>query len=99
MIVDGVRPACKSCILRTRSPFDCPASEGIPPWLTPLVPWQLAQLEAMLRATLGSACCAYAAPAAQASARNANGRRCTVISPGLDERRNYPASTPLLRRE
>ena len=54
MIVAGVRPALKSCILRTRSAFDCPASDGTPPWLTPLVPWQFAQFAAMLRARLGS---------------------------------------------
>jgi hypothetical protein len=52
--------------LRTSSSFDLPASAGIPGWLTPFAPWQLAQLAATLRP--GSLVCACAAAAANATA-------------------------------
>src|SRR5258706_11915268 len=74
MMVVGRLPVLKSCICCTRYARCWPAKFGIPCWLTPFVPWQLAQAAARLRPRLGSAPCARAdeaktAPEASVAAR------------------------------
>src|SRR5690242_8847222 len=73
MTVAGRLPDRKSRMSCAISERSLPASLGMPAWLTPLVPWQLAQAAARLRPSLGSGC-ASACAAPEASAK-ANSRR------------------------
>src|SRR5690349_9574268 len=80
MTVSGRLPDLKSRMSCAISERSLPASPGMPAWLTPLVPWQLAQAAARLRPSLGSGFCASACAAPEASAK-ANSRR-NIQAPG-----------------
>ncbi len=84
MTVPGRLPALKSCILRTSSSLLMPARLSVAPWLTPSVPWQLAQVAARLRATSDSLACAATGPAliaANAAADDRDGLEIHRFSP------------------
>src|SRR5690606_40366639 len=71
MIVEGLPPSRKSRIRVTSSSFGMPASTGEPRSAWPLVPWQLAQVAARLRAfTCLSAAAASGAGVARANRTN-----------------------------
>src|SRR5258706_5646333 len=80
MMVVGRLPVLKSCICCTRYARCWPAKFGIPCWLTPFVPWQLAQAAARLRPRLGSAPCARADRAKTAPEASVAARMLRVMS-------------------
>src|SRR5437879_12103612 len=96
MIVAGRAPDLNSCILRTISSRGLPARDSMSPTLTPPVPWQLAQVAAMLRADFGSPACAIAtvAPSAATATDRATTRIRTnaSLAGALRERRTSPHS-------
>src|SRR5260221_8476019 len=77
MTVAGRLPVLKSCICWTRYERSRAARLGMPGWLTPFVPWQLAQAAARLRPATDSESCAVAgetSPMARAKATGGGGR-------------------------
>src|SRR5690242_7067144 len=79
MTVAGRLPDLKSRMSRAISERSLPARRGMPAWLRPSVPWQVAQAAARLRPSLGSRFCASACAALEANAK-ANNRR-TIRAP------------------
>src|SRR5882672_5310389 len=82
MTVAGRLPDLKSRICCASSERPRPARLGMPGWLTPFVPWQLAQAAARLRPGPESGSCARAGETS-ANARTRNGRLMRSEEPAL----------------
>src|SRR5262245_54739739 len=84
MTVAGRLPVLNSCICCARLERSLPARLGMPPWLTPFVPWQFAQAAARLRPAASGTWAREGETSASASA-SAAGYGVRII-------RSWPAS-------